>query len=224
MDEKERLKLLRKKLKLTQNQLGEKLGVKGITIRRYENESKRLPLMLIYALAGLFKVNPDWLRYGKGKMFLEEDISDSEKIEYVQVPYFENGLAAGSYGGAINYEEAPIVLSINPDFLKNVLSVKNFHNLFILNVVGNSMEPTLNPGDLIFVNPIENDYATIITGAIYVILFENECFVKRIEKDPVKKQIRLLSDNKNYQPIEIKNEELDNLTIIGRVVGKFKKL
>ncbi|WP_162166935.1 S24 family peptidase, partial [Campylobacter fetus] len=52
-------------------------------------------------------------------------------------------------------------------------------------------------------------------GAIYVVRFESELFVKRLKKRP----LQLISDNKDYQPIAL--EEVQEIEILGRVIGSY---
>lgn len=58
----ERIKSRRKELELTQEQVGNIIGVTKSTIQRYENGLiKDLKMPVIQAIANALKVNPDWL-------------------------------------------------------------------------------------------------------------------------------------------------------------------
>lgn len=58
----ERIKSRRKELELTQEQVGNIVGVTKSTIQRYENGLiKDLKMPVIQAIANALKVNPDWL-------------------------------------------------------------------------------------------------------------------------------------------------------------------
>lgn len=58
----ERIKSRRKELELTQEQVGNIVGVTKSTIQRYENGLiKDLKMPVIQAIAKALKVNPDWL-------------------------------------------------------------------------------------------------------------------------------------------------------------------
>lgn len=70
---KERIKQLRKTLKLTQVEFGEKLGLKGNTITNYENGLRVPSDAVILSICREFDVNENWLRTGNGNMFLPED-------------------------------------------------------------------------------------------------------------------------------------------------------
>ncbi len=69
----ERIKLLRKELGLNQTDFGNRIGVKQSTITGYET-GIRAPLdSVIISICREFDVNEEWLRYGKGEMFIELD-------------------------------------------------------------------------------------------------------------------------------------------------------
>lgn len=65
----ERIKKLRKVLKLSGEKFGEKLGVGKTAISRLENGSNNLTAQMIKSICREFNVNEEWLRYGTGEMF-----------------------------------------------------------------------------------------------------------------------------------------------------------
>ena len=69
----ERLKELRKKLGLTLESFGEKVGVGKSSISRLESGTNHLTEQMILAICREFNVNEEWLRHGTGEMFLKLD-------------------------------------------------------------------------------------------------------------------------------------------------------
>ena len=67
----ERLKMLRKRLNLTQEEFGKRIGVKASAIGQIEKGRNNLSARNIDAICREFNVNPDWLSDGEGKMFNE---------------------------------------------------------------------------------------------------------------------------------------------------------
>ena len=67
----ERIKYLRKQLGLTQEEFGEKLGIKGNTVTGYERGSRTPSESLINYICLVFNVNQTWLRTGEGELFLD---------------------------------------------------------------------------------------------------------------------------------------------------------
>lgn len=73
---KDRIKKIRKAIKLTQVQFGEKIGVKGNTVTNYESGLRTPTDAVIKSICREFNVDENWLRTGEGEMFLpvlEED-------------------------------------------------------------------------------------------------------------------------------------------------------
>ena len=76
-DKKNRVKILRKKLKLTQKEFGDAIGVSNSNISNIENGSVNLTDRNIYEICSKFNVNKCWLETGIGDMFSKLD-SDEE--------------------------------------------------------------------------------------------------------------------------------------------------
>lgn len=74
----ERLKLLRKTLKMTQIEFGERIGVAGNTVTNYENSMRNPSTAVITSICREFNVNENWLLNGEGEMFNE--LSQAELV------------------------------------------------------------------------------------------------------------------------------------------------
>ena len=146
---------------------------------------------------------------------------NTEENGIIAVPYFEDTYASAG-DGAINYEEAPTTLDFNENFLRGFLRISgDLSKVHIINAKGDSMEPTIANGELIFISTA--NAGGVISGNIYVINYGGDVFVKRLEKNPITKAITLFSDNEKYEPIVIDGENLENCAIVGRVVAHIRK-
>lgn len=67
----ERLRKLRKTLDLTQQEFAEKLGIKRSTMATYESGRNEPIDAVISLICREFNVNEEWLREGKGEMFIK---------------------------------------------------------------------------------------------------------------------------------------------------------
>lgn len=74
----ERLRKLRKTLDLTQQEFAEKLGIKRSTMATYESGRNEPIDAVISLICREFNVNEEWLREGKGEMFIQ--LSRNEEI------------------------------------------------------------------------------------------------------------------------------------------------
>lgn len=78
MTQGERVKAVRKKVQLTTEQFGERIGnVSKSTISNIENDNRNLTDLMLKSICSEFGVNEDWLRTGAGgpeNMFIPEDM------------------------------------------------------------------------------------------------------------------------------------------------------
>jgi repressor LexA len=159
-----------------------------------------------------FKNNPS--KYSN--FFIEK--LDENKID---IPYFENSYACAG-AGLINYDEIPKPITFDKGFLEKQLNMKNFKNIHIIKVKGNSMEPTFKSGTFLMVNPLSNEGGSVDNGSIYVVQYYDDTMVKRVVRNNKTKEVLLHSDNKEEHPvIEIKDEDINDFHIIGRVIANF---
>lgn len=192
------------------------------SVSQSQNLSSSLSSKMSSSKKNLSSSQEDNLSLNVPKLSLSKN-KEQDSAEIVKIPYFEDTYAsAGS--GAINYDEVPIIMELDINFIRVFLqittSVKNMH---IINAKGDSMEPTIKDGELLYINPIDNE-GGINSGSIYVINFDGDTLVKRIDKNPITKALTLISDNSKYKPIDIEKENLELCHIVGRVVAHTAKL
>lgn len=106
-----------------------------------------------------------------------------------------------------------------PSYLRHELRLQP-GEIMILEVVGDSMSPTLESGDRVI---IDTAHSQPTPDGIYVIDEGDGPMVKRIQlvrrSDPA--QIRILSDNKNHEAYALRVEDV---RIIGRVSGRVTRM
>lgn len=68
----DRIKALRKELRLSQAEFGEKIGVSRSVIANIELNRVAPKELLINHICDIFNVNPEWLTDGKDDMFVSE--------------------------------------------------------------------------------------------------------------------------------------------------------
>jgi len=69
----ERIRLLRQALKLTQREFASNIGIGEKTLRNYESGKFAPKEAVIKTIEQTFNVNPEWLRHGRGEMFLKKE-------------------------------------------------------------------------------------------------------------------------------------------------------
>lgn len=78
---KDRIKSIRKALKLTQQEFADRIGIKRNTVGLYEIGQSGISDTVIKAICREFDVNEEWLRTGEGKMFRDLD-TDAQFAEW----------------------------------------------------------------------------------------------------------------------------------------------
>ena len=76
----DRLKQLRKALKLNQVDFGAKLSLTGSAISRYESGVNAMADNIVLLICREFDVNEEWLRYGTGSMFSQKNMDLIEQL------------------------------------------------------------------------------------------------------------------------------------------------
>lgn len=105
-------------------------------------------------------------------------------------------------------------IELDPEYARQLVGSRPFKNIEIGNARGDSMSPTIAPGDLLFLDKT----ITYFDGdGIYAFCFDGECYVKRLQK--IGRKIVVLSDNPNYQPWNIDKEALNLLFIQSKVIS-----
>lgn len=218
---KDKLKLLRSILGLNQQNIADTLGCKIGKIKQIETGKTAT---ISYADAKLlekkYKLSEQWLRFNIGDMFVGPSVEDFDELEEefnaannISLPYY-NDIKVSAGTGCIAAESKKEYIKIPKIFLPN-----NYSSLEALTVHGDSMESTFFDNDLII---IDVDKKELLNGKIFIVMYEDELYVKRVFKMPQNKII-LKSDNLYYPDIEVIS---DNFKIIGQVIKalNFKNL
>lgn len=217
---KDRLILAREEMdNITQADLAEAIGVSQSTVATWERgkpgeRGKNEPdLATIQRIAKELNKTPEWLAFG----VQEEAMFSALRL----VPEVDARAMAGP-GGLMEVLQGSENVVRRYGFPK-----EEFRALFgpkpdgvvILEVIGDSMIPTLNAGERVFVNT--NDVAATPPG-IFVVWDGSGLVLKRVEfiahSDPPR--VRISSDNGRYEPYVRLVEEA---YIQGRVIGSLQR-
>lgn len=204
-----RLKSARRKYKnskYTQDVFAEILGIPISTYKSLETGRANFSIERIDALKTKAGVNPTWLLYGDGEMFLDDEREKSRLI-----PYYEDIRASAGFG-AVNGEVAnPEYLHVPPSFSLDLQVSKTE----AIKCSGDSMYPNIKDGDVMF---IDRSDIELKDGEVYVVRMNEEVFVKRLFRVPGK--ILAKSDNENYPAFNIEGD----FEILGRVIYSMQRV
>lgn len=217
MDLRERIKAARNNLGITQDELAKYSGISIQNIKKLETKENTNPTNnTLQKLAIALKVDSDYF-VSQLSPNQEKHVPQSKNFpqtlndDIVSIPFYED-IRASAGSGAYNEAETAEQLNFPKSFLRQYFGIISFNNLSIIIGSGDSMFPTLPENCYLVIQQ-----GNVREGEICVARIEDELYIKRLQKLP---KLKLLSDNKAYDPIELDGA---NFEIIGRVVGYFKK-
>ncbi len=101
------------------------------------------------------------------------------------------------------------------DDARHMFDGRKAENIRIINVRGDSMSGTIEPGDLLFVDITVKSFDG---DGIYAFLYDDTAHVKRLQM--MKDKLLVISDNKSYSPWDpIEKDEMNRVFIFGKVIG-----
>jgi len=149
--------------------------------------------------------------------FLNKNLYSSGEFTYIRR---ESGVEVSAGHGVSNPIESQEyeMVAFRTDWLRDITSTHP-DNLRVIPVRGESMEPTLKGGDNVLVDltrNVPND------DGMYVIRYDGNLLVKRITIDPIRNEITISSDNKNYAPLKVYDANV--VKVAGRVIWLGRKV
>lgn len=136
-------------------------------------------------------------------------VEPDEKLEgYSLVP--KTTAKAGAGSSYIVEDENDGLYAFRTDFLGRMhISEKN---AVLLDVMGDSMDPTLKNGDTILIDRADTE---VHDGLIYLVGFQQQLLIKRVFRDIAGLVLR--SDNTAYRETLIPPEYMDDFIVFGRM-------
>ena len=86
---------------------------------------------------------------------------------------------------------------------------------FGVRISGDSMEPTIADGSIVFVE----ECLELRNGEIGIFSLDGEAYCKELYVDRERQEVRLISRNEDYEPITVTINEYTDLRTVGRVLG-----
>lgn len=209
---------IRNSLRMNQREIADYLGVSPSVISNVESGARQISKSLQALLVEKLNVNPSYLLTGEGPMFAGQEIAVQptvptlgiyrgggmrelpEVLNGKLVPFLTQMVSAGPGAELQEYEDSCGLICLPEAAVKGELRA--------LRVKGDSMEPTLRPGDIVVCD--QNGWQG---DGVYVIRDQDSAYVKRVRR--VREGLEVISDNTAYKPWSCPSEEL---VLVGRVV------
>jgi len=222
---------------ITDVELSKKLGTNKDTLASYRKGKGLLKGEVIDRISKLYKFNPLWLFYGKGEpfpgarskypevcgpdepvvinnqwpMMVRETAEGAEYTrdpEFIYVPQMGGRISAG--GGLVPDNTVEVRLAFRKEW---ILRKGDPRYMSLIRVSGDSMDPTLQSGDLVLIDHNRNTLDP--QGGIYAVAVDDIIMIKRLHADFTSKKIYIISDNERYSAIQV---DFDQVKINGKVI------
>lgn len=122
---------------------------------------------------------------------------------------YQRSVTATAGGGGINYEVDPVPLVIDKQLLEHINSSYKYTE--VLQVFGESMEPDIKEGSLIFVDKSKTE---LESRGIYLVNTQDGLFIKKLNVNNDK--VLLKSTNQSFSDAEFNTDDIE---VIGKVCG-----
>ncbi len=184
----------------------------GIPQATFATMKKRraIPYKEIMEFAARKKISINWLFFDQSAEMLLEETN-----KFFNVRYFAN-IRASAGGGAEVFDENYETITLDETVMRNMVGFGNT-NLEAIHVDGESMEPTLKDGSIVFLDRTQTD---IGRDGIFVAATTAGLFIKRI-RQRADGMVELISDNNAYSPELLSPDEV---SIVGKVVGNIESV
>lgn len=151
----------------------------------------------------------EWLLTGKGSM-LKNDLPTATHTNTREgIPLIPLSAMAGALTGEQSVLEYECERYVVPAFSGAD---------FLIQVKGNSMNPTYNSGDIVACQRVPMSGLFFQWNKPYVLDTAQGAIIKRIKPGSDKQHILIVSDNKEYDPFELSYEDIYNVALVIGVI------
>ncbi len=194
----------------------------GFSYPRYHHitggRASRPTVDLMSVVVQEMRVNPSWLMQGVGNVFQSEAEQDAQPSEYAMIPLLRVEASAGGGSFVQNEDEIETFLAFRREWIRRELNT-SIKNLSLIRVQGESMSPTLSPGDVVLLN---RGATQPYVDGIYALCLGDALLVKRLQFLP-QGEVVVASDNSAYRTYTLSLDGVEDFAIIGQVVWAGKQ-
>lgn len=192
--------------KPTVKNIADALGVQDKAIYARKSRNSELTFEELLKIEEYYGVN------GKLTGFLIKS-NDCVELDYIHI--------APSCGrGTVVLDEADVTpIKIGKEIIKDIWKVSTPDVLKLFKASGDSMENTIEDGNILLVDTSRTDYHN---GGIYVLTINNDWFVKRLRLK-INGDLEIISDNPKYEPEILRPNTDIEINVIGRVIKNLSR-
>jgi bacteriophage CI repressor helix-turn-helix domain len=204
----------------TQQQLADFAGVSKGLVGQWFNGSTGLGAKPLSAFDKKTRFSINWLTEGTGdkyKTHVLPAITESESEDRIRFPRLNAEATCGA--GTINdhYIEVVDYVTVASAWAREKLG-GNLNKIQVITARGDSMEPTIEDGDVMFVDTAIEAFEG---DGLYLLWYIDGLKAKRLQST-VGGGLMIISDNNSYRTETVRGEDLNAVHIIGRIRGAWR--
>ena len=211
-----RLRLIRKALGMTQEQLAQRLGVGKTALSMIETGKARLSNRNKSFLVQEFNVSPEWLESGEGEMFNADPslvkafkLKTDNSLPMQSVPLYS---IEGTAGLVPLFADHMSVEPVNFIHIPNLPKCDG-----AIYVVGDSMYPLLKSGDIVLYKQLQS-IEDVFWGDMYLLSIdingEEYITVKYVQKAERDGYVRLVSQNQHHADKDVSVDKIRAIALV----------
>lgn len=211
----ERLKLIRRQLGWTQEQLAQRFGIGKAALSMIETGKAGLTARNRNILVQELNVNPDWLERGEGEMFnVEPDLQafmlrTDSSLPMQSVPLYS---IEGTAGLVPLFNKREELKPVNFIHIPNLPKCDG-----AIYIVGDSMYPLLKSGDIVLYKQLQH-LDDIFWGDMYLLSIdidgEEYVTVKYIQKSDKEGYVKLVSENRHHAEKDVAMNRIRAIALV----------
>lgn len=191
---------------------------KGVLSRAINNGTDIQSKWLQVVVENYPQYSADWLLSGKGNMLKNDNVGCKRQIEPAHhvsenvqegIPLIPLSAMAGAFTGDTSVMEYECERYVIPAF-------KGAD--FLIQVKGDSMQPTYYSGDLVACQRVPMDDLFFQWNKIYVLDTKQGPLIKRIRRGSDDFHVLIVSDNTDYEPFELSKDQFYGVALVRGLV------
>jgi len=186
---------------INQSQLADSLGITRQTVSNRIKNNSQVTVSELKRIEEYFGIS-----------LFNESTEDDKNVIYIN---YYSDVFASCGNGTILFSNDKVKMPISTQLIKGFSKQKSYS---MINAAGNSMSPTIDDGDKLLVEHWNGEQ--IQDNCIYVFCFNSEFYIKRLSKNL--DEIIIKSDNPEYRTRTINGSTINELTLIGKIIGIIK--
>ena len=205
------IRKLREERRLSAEELGKAIGRSQPTISKWEN-SDNLRYEYAKIIADYFKIPVYEVTGESPEDYISNFSEDVVSIDILDV--------RACFGSGIENFQANVIgkQMMSLPALREFTAVSP-ENIKIMRVEGESMKPTINPNDMVWV---DISYTSPDSDGIYLLCIGEKLAIKRIQIKPFENSVIVKSDNPEYSAFTFNNYK--DVAVLGKVIYHMQKV